>query len=222
MNILTKLKKRLGRHFYRGGIFHPTKNYSRVLERYKDLQGRKFINIGSGGYDRIPGAINVDPYRGGPDTIRAFGEDLPFEDDSIDVAFCGGVLEHVKEPQQIVDEVLRVLKPGGEFYLEVGFLEPFHEAPEDYNRWTVNGLRFLCRSFEELEVGISNGPGSAVAWILVEYAQIFPRHAFFRFLLKNLTKIAAFPLKYLDRFLLTRKNVFNVAQGLYFLGRKRT
>jgi SAM-dependent methyltransferase len=215
-----QIKKTLGKSFYRGGIFYPTNNYSRVLARYKNLQGKKIINVGSGGYDPVPGAVNVDPYRGGPNTIKAFGENLPFLDESVDVVFNGGLLEHVKEPQVIINEAWRVLKVGGELYIEFPFLQPYHEAPGDYQRWTLSGMRLLCRNFKELQTGITNGPGSGIAWILVEYAQLWPKSAFFKFVFKNSMKILVAPLKYLDYFLLSRPDVSKVAGGMYFLGRK--
>lgn len=218
--MLTRIKKKLGKHFIRGGIFHPTSNYSRVLRRFRDQPGKKIINIGSGGYDPVPGAVNVDPYRGGPGTIRAFGENLPFEDSSLDVVICAAVLEHVKEPEKIVAEAYRVLKTGGELYIEIPFLQPYHAAPEDYHRWTISGLRFLCRHFNESEVGLTNGPGSGLAWILVEYVQLLSDRPRVKFIFKNLMKILVFPLKYIDSWLLKRKNAVVIASGLYFLGKK--
>lgn len=219
-NILRQLKKSIGKHFYRGGLFHPTNNYSRMLDRYRPVGSRKILNVGSGGYDPVPGAINIDPFRGGEGTVRAFGESLPFEDGSVDAVFNGGLMEHVKDPQKIIDEAWRVLKIGGELYIELPLLQPFHAAPEDYQRWTVSGLRHLCRNFEELEIGITNGPGSAIAWVMVEYFQLWPKSALGKKIAKNLAKILFFPLKYLDRFLLSRPEVFNVTCGMYFLGRK--
>jgi SAM-dependent methyltransferase len=40
---------------------------------------------------------------------------LPFQDDSFDVVFSIYVLEHVTDPKQLVEEIRRVLKPGGVF-----------------------------------------------------------------------------------------------------------
>ncbi|MFC1907532.1 methyltransferase domain-containing protein [Chloroflexota bacterium] len=40
-------------------------------------------------------------------------EDLPFEDNSFDAIFCGEVIEHLFDPDNLLDEVYRVLKPGG-------------------------------------------------------------------------------------------------------------
>lgn len=38
---------------------------------------------------------------------------LPFEDNSFDAAFSHAVLEHLQEPTKALQELLRVLKPGG-------------------------------------------------------------------------------------------------------------
>jgi len=42
---------------------------------------------------------------------------LPFEDASFDAVLSCGVLEHVKDPDGSLDEIRRVLRPGGTFYL---------------------------------------------------------------------------------------------------------
>ena len=55
--------------------------------------------------------------------------ELPFEDDSFDVAHCHTVLNHVPETQAVLGEVKRVLKPGGivssrELITASSFFEP--------------------------------------------------------------------------------------------------
>ncbi len=55
--------------------------------------------------------------------------DLPFDDDSFDVAHCHAVLMHVPDTPGTLAEVKRVLKPGGiissrEFIVDSSFLEP--------------------------------------------------------------------------------------------------
>jgi methionine biosynthesis protein MetW len=39
-------------------------------------------------------------------------EGLPFEDDWFDAVFCGEVIEHLFDPDHLLDEIYRVLKPG--------------------------------------------------------------------------------------------------------------
>ena len=66
--------------------------------------------------------------------VRAFQvnvdlEDLPFEGDSFDAIFCGETLEHLFDPDHLIEEAFRVLKPGGYLLaavkagLDEGFLE---------------------------------------------------------------------------------------------------
>ena len=59
--------------------------------------------------------------------------DLPFEDDSFDVAHCHAVLMHVPDTRAALSEVKRVLKPGGiiasrEMFVASSFLEPGAET----------------------------------------------------------------------------------------------
>ena len=51
---------------------------------------------------------------GGADIIS-----LPFADSSLDAVICSEVLEHVDSPQESVEELIRVLKPGGIMALSV-------------------------------------------------------------------------------------------------------
>jgi methionine biosynthesis protein MetW len=44
-------------------------------------------------------------------------ESLPFEDDHFDAVFCGEIIEHLVNPDHLLDEVLRVLKSDGLFVL---------------------------------------------------------------------------------------------------------
>lgn len=48
------------------------------------------------------------------DLHKADGTALPFSDDSIDCVYSFGVLHHIPEIDKVVNEIHRVLKPGGE------------------------------------------------------------------------------------------------------------
>jgi SAM-dependent methyltransferase len=49
----------------------------------------------------------------------ADGEHLPFADDGFDFVFAHGVVQYTAHPQALVDEVRRVLKPGGQAVFQV-------------------------------------------------------------------------------------------------------
>ncbi len=63
----------------------------------------------------------------------ARGEDLPFDDDSVDVAVLNHIYEHVVDPEAVVADIHRVLRPGGVLYLGIGHrwqvIEPHHRLP---------------------------------------------------------------------------------------------
>ena len=56
-------------------------------------------------------------------TFCTFGvgniNDIPLESDSLDAVMCSEVLEHVESPEQSIQELVRVLKPGGVMALSV-------------------------------------------------------------------------------------------------------
>lgn len=44
--------------------------------------------------------------------VRASALDLPFRGESFDFVFCSSLIEHVPEPERVLEEIGRVLKPG--------------------------------------------------------------------------------------------------------------
>jgi SAM-dependent methyltransferase len=66
---------------------------------------------------------------------------IPLEDNAFDTLICTEVLEHIAEPQQVVSELSRILRPKGHLILSVPFLVPVHGDPFDFQRFTDQGLR---------------------------------------------------------------------------------
>jgi SAM-dependent methyltransferase len=78
---------------------------------------------------------------------------LPFRDGAVDGVMCNEVLEHVAEPSRALDEICRVLRPGGLAYITVPQAWGLHYEPHDYFRFTPYGLRYLLEKshFELVE-----------------------------------------------------------------------
>ncbi|HJR58826.1 MAG TPA: class I SAM-dependent methyltransferase [Vicinamibacterales bacterium] len=91
---------------------------------------------------------------------------LGVADGVFDVVLCTEVLEHLREPQRAIDEMFRVLKPGGTLLLTTRFLFPIHDAPNDYFRFTKYGLRHLLRNFDILELQEETDSIGAIAVLL--------------------------------------------------------
>lgn len=75
--------------------------------------------------------------------VLGVGEVLPFNDCTFDAVLSNAVLEHVKDPWLCANEILRVLKPGGELICCVPFLQPLHGYPHHYYNMSAQGLRNL-------------------------------------------------------------------------------
>lgn len=97
--------------------------------------------------------------------VQASGLDLPFRDGAFKLALSQAVIEHVTEPQRYVDEIFRVLQPGGLFYAEVAFMQPVHQAPHHYFNVTPYGMQHLCRAFEILEFGTVGLFQETIDWL---------------------------------------------------------
>ncbi|MCP4435902.1 MAG: glycosyltransferase [Actinomycetia bacterium] len=90
---------------------------------------------------------------------------LPFADDSFDLVQSQAVLEHVPDPQRAVDEIVRILKPGGLAYFEVAFMQPLHAVPSHYMNVTPHGIEHLCRDLEVVDKGEFGGLAETIGWI---------------------------------------------------------
>jgi SAM-dependent methyltransferase len=75
--------------------------------------------------------------------IYSLLHEIPMADGFFDNIRCIAVLEHVENPEAVVPEMKRVLKPGGHIVASVPFMQPEHKVPTDFQRYTHDGLTRL-------------------------------------------------------------------------------
>ena len=65
--------------------------------------------------------------------VCSAGESMPFADASVDVAILNHIYEHVIDPDAVIADIKRVLKPDGVLYLglgnKLGIIEPHYRLP---------------------------------------------------------------------------------------------
>ncbi|MGE3508360.1 MAG: class I SAM-dependent methyltransferase [Vicinamibacterales bacterium] len=97
--------------------------------------------------------------------VVANGEALPFANDSFDLVFAHGVVQYTANPQALVDECRRVLRPGGEAIIQVynriswlNALSRLMKQPLEHDdapvllKFSIPELRHLVRGFREVRV----------------------------------------------------------------------
>jgi len=135
--------------FARRGLLHEMQPY------FQELKG-EVLDVGCG----------RKPYRGFVPAVRYVGIELdtpelreigeadvyysagrfPLADQSFDGALCSQVLEHIFEPAAFLQEIRRVLRPGGVLLLTTPFVWDEHSQPYDFGRYSSFGLRHLLEA----------------------------------------------------------------------------
>lgn len=91
---------------------------------------------------------------------------LPMDDDTYDQVLCTQVLEHVADPQAVLNELARVVRPGGAVWASAPLFYEEHGGPHDYRRFTQYGWRQMAEQagLEVREIGWLEGYDDTLAY----------------------------------------------------------
>jgi SAM-dependent methyltransferase len=153
--------------------------------------------------------------------VIADAHDLPFADAGFEAVFAVSVLEHVLDPWRCVEEIRRVLVPGGIVYAVTPFIQQVHLGCYDFTRFTPLGHRMLFRWFDEMASGLSGGSGSALSWTLENFLTSLARGRATRRWLGGLARLLGMLPRGLDRLTMARPGGWDGAGAHIFIGRKR-
>ena len=180
------------------------------------------INLGSGTTNISPKMLNVDMFNYHHVDLVCDIDNLPFQNQTVDLVINFHVLEHVRDPEKVVSEIYRILKPGGVIYTAFPFMQGFHASPHDYSRRTYHGIQVLHRDFELKEVGCVAGPTSGMLWAVQEWLAILLSfgNRYLHLSVYLLLMVTTFPIKFFDIFLNKSPFAKNLASSFFYIGKK--
>ena len=224
---ISKIKHRLRQSRFLSifmGCPYPAPRWKKAVKRVLRELGReaRILDLGSGMDRRTPNTINLEIEATPNVDVLGDGHKLPFKDAVFDAVISEAVLEHVQDPNRVVSEMHRVLKPGGYVCAAVPFLQGFHASPHDYQRYTVPGFNHLFSAFTRIEGGACAGPTTSLHWIFREYVGLL--FSFGNLLLAKLISLVVgwitFPAVWLDYLLIHNRHAHILASAVYFIGKK--
>lgn len=130
------------------------KRIDAFLKRHATEERTLDVGGGSGPYKKyFPNRVCIDAEAGeGVDVVGDAHDLSRFKDGEFASVLCTEVLEHLHTPEKALDEMRRVLKPGGTLILTTRFIFPLHNIPGDYFRFTRYGLAHLVRAWRSFEI----------------------------------------------------------------------
>lgn len=139
-------------------LIHPyyiiRSGLKKAVVKHAGHLGGKLLDFGCGSkpyrsYFSVEEYIGVDfenpghPHDNEQIDVYYDGKSIPFEDGRFDSILCSEVFEHVFNLEEILEELHRVLKPGGKMMITCPFVWNEHEVPFDYARYTRFALEAL-------------------------------------------------------------------------------
>lgn len=119
-----------------------------ALEKVRTELPLRLLDYGCGGSPYRSLFPNTDYNRA--DFLQKEGDALDYileqnshvneKDGAFDLILSTQVLEHVDDPLGYIQECYRLLKAGGKLYIATHGSYPDHGCPNDYHRWTADGL----------------------------------------------------------------------------------
>jgi SAM-dependent methyltransferase len=198
--------------------FQPC-NY--LMEFLTSVRGT-VVELGAGSRRLRADVITVDLFSSANIDIVADISETPLRDASIDCVILDSVIEHVSDPQVVVAEAYRILRPGGRLFINCPFMMPYHGYPKHFQNFTRDGLQHLLRNFRDVVVRSNFGP--MTAWVNMT-AELFAvvaagERGLAYVIAKGAALLPIFWLKYLDALIVRAERSHRIAGMLNAVAKK--
>ena len=154
------------------------------------IENKKILDIGCG-RNKLPGSIGLDHIAlPEVDVVCDLNERLPFNDGEFEVIYSNQVLEHVPNMISLIEEVHRILVPGGLMVAHVPYFRSSWAAidPTHVRNFTLGSLdyfvkgmpayedyRFSDVSYSKMDRFLdSNYPNTFLRWFFTKIALKWP------------------------------------------------
>ena len=145
-------------------------NSDYFLEKYKDFYKGDMYDLGCGetpyrdyflqyanSYTGVDWGETLHDLKA--DVVANLNEPIDIEDNKADSIVSLATLEHLSEPQTMLNEAFRILKPGGTIMLQTPWQWKIHEAPYDFFRYSPYALEYMLgkAGFTDVKVEAQSG-----------------------------------------------------------------
>jgi SAM-dependent methyltransferase len=121
------------------------------------------------------------------------------DSESYDVILCTGLLEHVPDPQRLIDELRRILVPGGKLVISASAVFSFHEGPDNFFHFTPFSFRLLFKEWSH--ISMLRGASQPFETIAILMQRILMQSSMSPFA-RPVVELMTFVIPVFDRFLI--------------------
>ncbi len=145
-------------------FFLLRRNFWKIFKQNSSFLTGKSLDFGAGNqpykdlFTNTSSCVSLDIETSGYPTEKKTadvyydGKTIPFEDNTFDSIFASEVFEHIPNLPEILQELHRVLKPGGTLMVSFPFVWPEHEQPYDFRRLTRFGTQDLFEKDQQFKI----------------------------------------------------------------------